>query len=65
MWLMKVVCSDTECGEEFELMVEELEEVDRAICACECSVITLAVANFEPVDIPRYPLPGARRLMKR
>jgi hypothetical protein len=51
MWQVDVVCSDPDCGEEFELRVKELDEVDRAICVCECSVVTLSVATFEPIFI--------------
>jgi len=28
-----------------------LEEVDFAVCTCECNVVTLTVANFEAVEI--------------
>ena len=49
MWHVEVVCSDPRCGEELELWVEDLEEVDRAVCACECNVVALSIASFEPV----------------
>jgi hypothetical protein len=51
MWQVKVICSDPGCGEEFELWVDELDEIDRAVCACECGVVTLTVENFEPVQL--------------
>jgi hypothetical protein len=51
MWQVKVICSDSGCAEEFELWVDELEEIDRAVCTCECNVVALAVENFEPVDL--------------
>lgn len=52
MWQVEVVCPDPDCGEEFELWVEELDEVDRAVCICECGVVALSVATFEPVSLP-------------
>jgi hypothetical protein len=49
MWQVDVVCSDADCGEELELLVEDLDEVDRAVCLCECAVVTLGIAAFEPI----------------
>jgi len=51
MWQVKVICSDSECGEELELWVDDLEEIDRAVCACECGVVTLSIANFEAIAL--------------
>jgi hypothetical protein len=53
MWQVDVACSDPRCGEEFELWVEELDEIDGAVCVCECGVVTLRVAAFEPLALPR------------
>ena len=47
MWQVLVVCSD--CGEESEVLVEELDALEREVCACGYSCVVLAVANFEPV----------------
>jgi hypothetical protein len=58
MWLVDAVCSDPECGEELELLVEELDEVDRAVCLCEFAVVTLRIAAFEPILLPADPLPA-------
>ena len=49
MWQVKVICSDPGCAEEFELWVDELDEIDSAVCACECNVVALAIESFEPV----------------
>lgn len=51
MWIVKVVCSDPDCAEEQEIVVAELDEADAAVCACGCCVVTLSVANFEPVAL--------------
>ena len=51
MWHVEVVCSDPRCDEELELWVEDLEGIDRAICACECGVVALRIASFEPLTL--------------
>jgi DNA-directed RNA polymerase subunit RPC12/RpoP len=47
MWQLKVVCSH--CAEEYEVTVEDLEDVEREACPCGYGVIVLSVAGFEPV----------------
>lgn len=44
---MLVVCSD--CSEEAEVLVEDLGELEREVCACGYSRVVLSVAGFEPV----------------
>jgi hypothetical protein len=51
MWHVEVVCSDPNCAEEIELWVEDLDEIEDAVCDCECGVITRAVAVHEPLGI--------------
>ena len=51
MWNVEVVCSDPDCGEEIELWVDDLNEVERVVCECECSVVVLRVADFEPLVV--------------
>jgi hypothetical protein len=51
MWHVEVVCSNPQCDREFELWVEDLEEIDRAVCACDCNVVVLTVAAFEPLAV--------------
>jgi hypothetical protein len=51
MWQVKVICSDSECAEELLLWVDELDEIDRAVCACECGVVALSIENFEPIAL--------------
>jgi hypothetical protein len=51
MWHVEVVCSDPGCAEELELWVEDLDEIDEAVCACECGVVILAVAVHRPLAL--------------
>lgn len=51
MWLIQVTCSDPACEEDFEVMVDELEEVERVVCACEHGVLVLSVSHFEPLHL--------------
>lgn len=41
------MCSD--CGEEAEVVVEDLDDVEREACACGYSFVVLAVSDFEPL----------------
>jgi hypothetical protein len=47
MWQVLAVCSD--CAEESEILVEDLDDLEREVCACGYSYVVLAVADFEPV----------------
>ena len=47
MWQVTVLCSD--CAEETEVVVEDLDHVEREVCACGYSYVVLSVASFEPV----------------
>jgi hypothetical protein len=47
MWQMKVLCSG--CAEETEVVVDDLDDVDREVCPCGYSYLVLSVASFEPV----------------
>lgn len=51
MWLIQVSCSDPGCDDEFEVVVEDLEEVERVVCACEHGVVVLSVSHFEPFHL--------------
>ena len=50
MWQVLVVCSD--CAEESEVLVEELDDLEREVCACGYSYVVLSVSGFEPVHAP-------------
>ena len=47
MFEVLVACSS--CEEEAEVLVEELDQVDREVCPCGYSYVVLAVSEFEPV----------------
>jgi hypothetical protein len=47
MWQVAVFCSG--CAEESEVVVEDLDDVEREACACGYSLVVLSVASFEPV----------------
>lgn len=47
MWQVTVHCSG--CAEETEVVVDDLDAVEREACPCGYSYVVLSVANFEPV----------------
>lgn len=47
MLLVKVTCSD--CSEEEELVVDDLDDVDREVCRCGYNFVVLSVAESDPV----------------
>lgn len=47
MWQVAIVCSS--CAEEAEVVVEDLDDVEREACGCGYSYVVLSVARFEPV----------------
>lgn len=47
MWAVTVVCSD--CEGESEVMVDDLDELERAACPCGYALVVLAIAGCEPV----------------
>ena len=49
MWQVAIVCSS--CAEESEVLVEDLDDVEREVCACGYSFVVLSVAAFEPVQV--------------
>jgi hypothetical protein len=51
MWLVQVICTGPDCADEIELIVDDLEEVERAVCACEHGVVVLSVSHFEPLHL--------------
>ena len=47
MFQVLVACS--RCAEESEVLVEELDDVEREVCSCGYAYVVLSVSNFEPV----------------
>lgn len=65
MWQVAVVCSS--CAEESEIVVEELDDVDREACPCGYSYVVRSAASFEPVHAKQaelLQLPRRRQLPK-
>jgi hypothetical protein len=49
MWQLTVVCSDDQCAEVLEVVVDDLDEIEAVVCECEHGVVLLSIAAFEPV----------------
>lgn len=49
MFQVTVVCSS--CAEESDVVVENLDDVDREVCPCGYNYVVLSVAEFEPIEI--------------
>ena len=47
MFIVNVICSDEDCAEEIEAVVETREEVDDLLCECECGTVLLSVADLD------------------
>jgi hypothetical protein len=59
MWHVKVVCSS--CAEESEVVVKDLDDVEREACGCGYSYVVLSVAVSEPVEVKGGELVELRR----
>ena len=65
MFQVLVACSS--CPEETEVVVEELDDVDREVCPCGYNYVVLAVSEFEPVYAKQaqvIELPRRRKLSR-
>jgi len=47
MWQVAIYCSG--CAEESEVVVNDLDDVEREACSCGYSFVVLSVSSFEPV----------------
>ena len=47
MYIVNVICSDEDCAEEIEAVVETMEEVDDIVCECEYGTVLLQVADLD------------------
>ena len=47
MWQVAVICSG--CAEESDVVVADLDDVEREACPCGYSVVVVSVASFEPL----------------
>jgi hypothetical protein len=65
MWQVLVACSG--CKEDSEVVVEDLDDVDREVCPCGYSYVVLSVSGFEPVYAEQgklIELPRRRKLTR-
>jgi len=49
VFLVRIICSDRDCAEEIDALVEDLDELDGLVCDCGYGTLTLAVAEVELV----------------
>ena len=47
MFIVKVICSDQDCAEEIEAVVETVEEIDAIACECHYGTVLLSVADLD------------------
>jgi hypothetical protein len=47
MLLVNVICSDEDCAEEIEAVVETMEQVGDIVCECDYSTVLLSVADLD------------------
>jgi hypothetical protein len=45
MFVVHVTCSDQDCAEEIEAVVDSLEEIDDVVCECGCGTVLVSVAE--------------------
>jgi hypothetical protein len=50
MLLVRLICSDPECVEEHEVVVNALEELDGFTCECGFGLVVASVSEAEPVE---------------
>jgi hypothetical protein len=57
MFLATLICSDEHCAEAVELVVShELDALDAAACPCGCTLVLLAVSEWERAPRPALAL---------
>lgn len=42
MFVARLLCSDTDCAEEQEVLVDTLDELERLLCDCGCALALIA-----------------------
>ena len=47
MFIVHVTCSDQDCAEEIEAVVESLDDVDDVVCECGCGTVLLSIAELD------------------
>lgn len=49
VWEVHVSCSSPGCTEEWDIWVDDLDDVDREVCSCGHNAVVAAVAVYRPV----------------
>lgn len=49
MWIAHVICSERDCTEELELVIESLDELERLNCECGYGFAVLSLAELSAV----------------
>ena len=47
MFLVNVICSDPDCAEEIEAVVDSLQEIDDIVCECHYGTVLLSIADLD------------------
>jgi hypothetical protein len=59
MWQVTIVCSS--CAEESDVVVENLDDVEREVCECGYSYVVVSVADFGAAEVEGGELVQLRR----
>ena len=49
MWVVHLICSDDDCTDELELVLEHVDDVERVGCTCGHAFILASVSEVELV----------------
>jgi hypothetical protein len=52
VFIATLICSDERCADEHELVTGDLAALVDEACACGCTLVLLAVAEWEPAALP-------------
>jgi hypothetical protein len=47
-----LICSDEACAEELDLVADDLDALDAAICDCGCTLVMLSVSDWSRAELP-------------
>jgi len=47
MYIVHVACSDQDCAEEIEAVVESLGEIESVVCECGWGTVLVSVADLD------------------
>jgi D-serine deaminase-like pyridoxal phosphate-dependent protein len=47
-----LICSDEACAEEVDVVVDDLDSLETAICDCDCTFVVLSVSDWSPAELP-------------